>query len=102
MTAPAQVQYVTDESGETVSVIVPIDVWRDIASARETAFLVSASENGMSADEISRTLAAIDAVQPFDLSDDEQAAIEAEGSARKEWEMAHFNERAEQVAKIWK
>ncbi len=34
------VQYVSDESGETVAVIVPIDLWRDIESERETAYLL--------------------------------------------------------------
>ena len=40
MTAQAQVQYVSDEEGHAVSVIVPIELWREIASERETAYLL--------------------------------------------------------------
>lgn len=40
MTAQAQVQYVSDEEGREVSVIVPIELWREIASERETAYLL--------------------------------------------------------------
>ena len=43
MTAPAhsQIQTVTDESGQPVSVLVPIELWREITSERETAYLLS-------------------------------------------------------------
>lgn len=37
-------QYVSDESGKPVSVIVPIELWREIESEKETAYLLS-SEN---------------------------------------------------------
>lgn len=40
----SEVQYVSDESGNPVSVIVPIDLWREIESERETAYLLK-SEN---------------------------------------------------------
>ena len=42
MTAQAhpQIQYVSDESGQPVSVLVPIELWREIASERETAYLL--------------------------------------------------------------
>ena len=40
MTTQTQVQYVSDEEGRAVSVIVPIELWREIASARETAYLL--------------------------------------------------------------
>jgi hypothetical protein len=35
-----QIQYVSDENGNTISVIVPIDSWREIESERETAYLL--------------------------------------------------------------
>ncbi|HXG94333.1 MAG TPA: prevent-host-death protein [Blastocatellia bacterium] len=38
------IQYISDESGNTVGVIVPIDLWREIESERETAYLLK-SEN---------------------------------------------------------
>lgn len=34
------VQYITDADGREVGVIVPIDLWREIASERETAYLL--------------------------------------------------------------
>jgi len=34
------IQYVTDENGNTTSVIVPIELWREIESERETAYLL--------------------------------------------------------------
>lgn len=40
MTAQTQIQYVSNEQGQAVSVIVPIELWREIASERETAYLV--------------------------------------------------------------
>ena len=32
-----QIQYVSDEAGQPVSVLVPIELWREIASEREMA-----------------------------------------------------------------
>ena len=40
MAAQAQIQYVSDEKGQPVSVLVPIELWREIASERETAYLL--------------------------------------------------------------
>ncbi|HVG32502.1 MAG TPA: hypothetical protein VM911_05455 [Pyrinomonadaceae bacterium] len=39
-----EIQYISDESGEPVGVIVPIELWREIESERETAYLLK-SEN---------------------------------------------------------
>lgn len=36
--AQRDVQYVSGENGEPVAVIVPIDLWREIESERETAY----------------------------------------------------------------
>ena len=38
--AQLNIQYVTDEDGTTTSVIVPIELWREIESERETAYLL--------------------------------------------------------------
>jgi antitoxin YefM len=38
--ADAEIQYVADESGEPTAVIVPITLWREIESERETAYLL--------------------------------------------------------------
>ncbi len=40
MTTKIEVQYVSDEEGKPVSVIVPIELWREIESERETAYLL--------------------------------------------------------------
>ncbi len=39
-----EIQYVSDESGNPVSVVVPIELWREIESEKETAYLLK-SEN---------------------------------------------------------
>ena len=36
----AEIQYISDESGNMVGVIVPIELWREIESERETAYLL--------------------------------------------------------------
>ena len=38
------IQYVSDESGNPTAVIVPIELWREIESEKETAYLLK-SEN---------------------------------------------------------
>lgn len=40
MMARSGIQYVSDENGDAVSVIVPIELWREIESERETAYLL--------------------------------------------------------------
>lgn len=39
-----EIQYVSDESGNATAVIVPIELWREIESEKETAYLLE-SEN---------------------------------------------------------
>ena len=34
------IRYVSDADGKTVSVIVPIELWREIESSQETAYLL--------------------------------------------------------------
>ena len=34
------VQYISDEKGNTTGVIVPIELWNEIASEKETAYLL--------------------------------------------------------------
>ena len=40
MMKQTDIQYVSDEDGKTIAVIVPIDLWSDIESERETAYLL--------------------------------------------------------------
>ena len=39
-----EIQYVSDENGTPIGVIVPMELWREIESERETAYLLK-SEN---------------------------------------------------------
>jgi PHD/YefM family antitoxin component YafN of YafNO toxin-antitoxin module len=34
------IQYVSDESGNPIAVIIPIELWREIESEKETAYLL--------------------------------------------------------------
>lgn len=65
--------------------------------------LIGLSDDGdsMTPDEIAVTLEAMDRIEPFDMTDDERAAWEAERQARKEWEKAHFEEHAEKLRGMW-
>jgi PHD/YefM family antitoxin component YafN of YafNO toxin-antitoxin module len=38
--ASTEIQIVSNESGEPTAVIVPIELWREIESERETAYLL--------------------------------------------------------------
>jgi len=38
--AEAEIQIVSNEAGELTAVIVPISLWKEIASERETAYLL--------------------------------------------------------------
>lgn len=40
MPTQTDLQYVSNREGEPVAVIVPIDLWHEIESARETAYLL--------------------------------------------------------------
>lgn len=40
MPTDSPLQFISDESGNAIAVIVPIDVWREIESERETAYLL--------------------------------------------------------------
>ena len=55
----------------------------------------------MTPDEIARTLAAMDKIEPLEMSDEERAALEADRQARKAWEKAHFDAHAEKLQRMW-
>jgi hypothetical protein len=40
MSSSTDLQYISDEAGNAVAVIVPIDIWQEIESERETAYLL--------------------------------------------------------------
>lgn len=41
MSSESNVQYVSDDAGNHVAVIIPIEIWREIESERETAYLLN-------------------------------------------------------------
>jgi hypothetical protein len=52
-------------------------------------------------EEIARTLAVLDRIQPFEMTDPERAEIEADRQERKEWEKVLFFEHADRLRRIW-
>lgn len=52
-------------------------------------------------EEIKAVLAAMEKVEPFELTDEERAAQEADRRARKEWEKAHFDGHGEKLRGMW-
>jgi hypothetical protein len=43
MVNQSEVQFVSDADGNTLSVIVPIELWQEIESERETAYLLKSA-----------------------------------------------------------
>jgi hypothetical protein len=58
-------------------------------------------EGAVTPEEIAQTLAALEKIEPFEMSDEERAALEADRQARKEWEKAHFDAHAEKLRRAW-
>lgn len=42
--SPSSIQFVSDEKGVPTAVIVPIELWREIESEKETAYLVKSAK----------------------------------------------------------
>ncbi len=55
----------------------------------------------MSPEEITKTLAAMDQIEPFDMTDAERNAWEAERRVSKEREKAEFAAHLEKLRKVW-
>lgn len=85
-----EVQVPSDWPDGTNVEIVPIGLGR-----------VLADDGEMTSDEIARTLAAMDLVEPLELTEEEEAQIEAARRERKQWDKDHFNERAAKLAEDW-
>ncbi|MBC7924226.1 MAG: prevent-host-death protein [Bryobacteraceae bacterium] len=66
--ASPEIQFVSNEAGEPTAVLVPIDLWREIESERETAYLLksdtmkrrlveaSQRQHGLSLDDVTQKL----------------------------------------------
>ncbi len=63
---------------------------------------VATDDDGpMSPEEIARLLAAMETVEPFELTPQEEAEIETARRARKEREKVQFEERAQTLQRMW-
>lgn len=62
---------------------------------------IGADAEVVAAAEIARTLAAMDRLESFEMSDVEQAAWDAERRADREREKAQFAERSERLRRMW-
>jgi hypothetical protein len=56
---------------------------------------------GDSPEGLAAWLQAFDARQPLVLSDEDRAEIEKARADQRAWELAHFEERAEKLRKMW-
>ena len=87
--------------GRRLDVEVPSD-WPDGTEVEIHPLAAEANGvGGMSPDEITATLAAMDKMEPLHFSDAERAAWEAERQARKDREKADFAEHAEGLRRMW-
>jgi len=89
-------------SGRRLELDVPAD-WPD--GTEVEIHPLQSGEQGdddkLSVEEIARTLAAMDQIEPFEMTDSERAAWEAERRSRKERDKAEFFERAEKLRRMW-
>ncbi len=60
-----------------------------------------ADEGPLTTEEIARTLAAMEAIQPFEMTDLERAVLEEDRQVREEWEKSRFNQHAERLREMW-
>jgi hypothetical protein len=60
-----------------------------------------AADEPMTPEEIQRVLAAMDQMEPLQMTDAELAAWEAERQARKDREKADFFKQAEKLQRMW-
>jgi len=88
-------------SGRRLELDVPAD-WPDGLQVEINPRAVGeAGNDAMSSDEIARTLAAMDRVEPLDMTDAEQAEWDAARKARQDREKSLFAEHAEELRRGW-
>ena len=81
---------------------VPAD-WPDGTEVEEYALEPGIQDDAemMSAEEIAQTLAAMDQVEPLEITPTERAAWEAEREGRTRREKARFAEHADSLRRMW-
>jgi hypothetical protein len=55
----------------------------------------------MTAQEIAQIMQAMDRIEPLEMTEEELSRLECDRQKRKEWEIAHFDERAEKLRSSW-
>ena len=87
------------EANEPINLPDGTELLISLSNGAEVADL---NDNGpMTPQEIARVLAALEKIVTFDRTPDEEARLEADRLARKEWEKAHFNEHADKLRRTW-
>jgi hypothetical protein len=89
-------------SGGRLELDVPAD-WPDGTEVEILPLRIGehGDDDKMSPEEIARTLAAMDQMAPFEMTDAERAAWEAERQSRKDRDKAQFAEHAEKLRRMW-
>jgi hypothetical protein len=88
--------------GRRLEIQVPAD-WPDGTEVEIQPLEHAGNSNPdvMSAEEIARTLAAMDQIQPFDMTEAEHAAWQAECRTRRDREKADFVKHADELGSMW-
>jgi len=80
----------------------PVEVKPVLPEARDNGDLgMSEAEQGDDPESIARWIAEFDAIPPLQMTPEEEAAWQAARKAQRELEKASFNERAEQLRRLW-
>jgi hypothetical protein len=77
------------------------DDWPDGIEVEIHPLEPSRNADSMSVEEIARTLAAMELIEPLEWTEAERTAWEAERQARKEFDKAQFAEQAERLRRQW-
>jgi len=88
-------------TGRRLELDVPAD-WPDGTEVEIHPLVkVAAGDDAMLPEEIATLLAAMDQMEPLDLTDAERTAWESQRQARKEWEKSQFAQHAAKLRRMW-
>ena len=62
---------------------------------------IPGDDDFMSPDELASVLAAMDRLQPLEMTPEELDELEADRRARREWEKARFHEDGDELERMW-
>jgi len=89
-------------AGRRLELDVPVD-WPDGTEVEIHPLygVAHGDEDRLSAEEIAQTLAAMDQIEPWEMTDAQSAAWEAQRQSRKEGDIAEFFVRSEKLRRMW-